>query len=87
MVWCANARQLCTHSYARTFYSNLRVDLLFDRGKMVGGIVYEYYSRSCCGLIAYYCVHPSYKKFDYGTLLVRAAEREIHEIALRLGQP
>lgn len=68
-------------------YCNLRVDVLYDRGKMCGGIVYEYYQKSACGLIAYYCVHPDYKEKGYTSLLIHAAEREIHEIALRLQRP
>jgi hypothetical protein len=36
-------------------YCNLRVDVLYERARMVGGIVYEYYNKSGCGLIAYYC--------------------------------
>jgi GNAT superfamily N-acetyltransferase len=68
-------------------YTNLRVDVLYDHGKMVGGAVYGFYQHSGCGLIDYFCVANEYRGKGYGTLLVRAAEREIHEIALRLGRP
>jgi hypothetical protein len=54
---------------------------------MIGGVVYGYYQTSGCGLIDYFCVANDYRGKGYGALLVRAAEREIHEIALRLGRP
>ena len=65
----------------------VRVDVLYDHGKMVGGIVYGYYQKSGCGLIDYFCVANASRGRGFGKLLVRAAEREIHEIALRLGRP
>lgn len=68
-------------------YTNLRVDVLYDHGKMVGGVVYGYYQKSGCGLIDYFCVANEYRNKGYGSLLIRAAEREIHEIAMRLGRP
>lgn len=68
-------------------YANLRIDVLYDKGKMAGGCVYEYYPRSGCGIISYFCMGPAFRGKGYGTLLVRAAEREIHSIALRLGRP
>lgn len=49
--------------------------------------MYEYYQRSGCGIISYFCVNNAYRGKGYGTLMVRAAEREIHETALRLGRP
>lgn len=42
-------------------YTNLRVDVLYDHGKMAGGCVYEYYQKSGCGLIDYICVAAEHR--------------------------
>jgi predicted GNAT family acetyltransferase len=39
-------------------------------GKMAGGVVYEYYQKSGCGIISYFCVSSAHRGKGYGTLLV-----------------
>src|SRR5690606_9893681 len=65
--------------------SHMRVDVLYVDSRMAGGAVYAYYERSNCGIIDYFCVHSMYRNRGYGALLVRAAERQIHDLALEAG--
>ena len=68
-----------------TPHSFLRVDVLFEGERMCGGVVYEFYQHSACGLISYFCVDKLDRAKGLGSLLVNSASREIHSVARSCG--
>ena len=74
-----------------TFYllvaTNTNNNTKTNTDTILGGVVFEYYLHSCCGLISYIVVHPTARSQGLGRQLLHKAVSILHSAAQSRGSP